>query len=430
MAVAGVLTENVESGPSRKSFRLNNNKAVRPNPPSMPPPAPSTKEVAPPVDSLGDESWVLELRDHAAEIGRTYLNEMDLDASWNSTEEKISQQQDKMVDYVEQEVQTCLQKHLQLQNEQSQLWQMIAFLKDRFDATELAARSSFQRGSCPAQGFPPASPQLRRFPMPLPPTFSPPPGLEVNAASRSFQSPLMNYRTAPHPLPMDLPQLPEAQEVCDDLKTPPTTPRRQDADESEHVLTKANTYGLSTPTTPSLRNLCASPMPSTPKTLRDLLRASPKQESPALHRCRRSSTPLPRTPGVCRSPMPSPSIARSPFVICENGGSIFGFTLRLASGAGLGLDFELQEGAGLLVKCIHKGGSIEAWNHQCVGGPAAGKAVMAGDVILKVNDCDDKPGMVREIQTKSLLRLTIARGEPGSYLDCLHPRRKNSYQVS
>lgn len=427
MAVTGVLTENVEPGLPRKSCRLNN-KTVRANPPSTPPSAPT--KIAPPVDSLGDESWVVELRTHAAEIGQTYLNEMDLDASWNSTEEKISEQHDKMVDYVEQEVQTCLQKHSQLQSEQSQLWQMIAFLKDQCDAAELAARASFQRGNFPAQGFPPASPQLRRFPMPLPPTFSPPPGLEVNSASRSFQSPLMNYRSAPHPLPMDLPQLPEAQEVCDDLKSPPTTPRRQDAHEPEHVLTKANTHGLSTPTTPSLRSLCASPIPSTPKTLRDLLRASPQQESPALHRCRRSSTPLPRTPsGVCRSPMPSPGIARAPFVICENGGSIFGFTLRLASGSGLGLDFELQEGAGLLVKSIHKGGSIEAWNHQCVGGPAAGKAVMAGDVILKVNDCDDKPGMVREIQTKSLLRLTIARGEPGSYLDCLHPRRKNSYQV-
>jgi len=110
--------------------------------------------------------------------------------------------------------------------------------------------------------------------------------------------------------------------------------------------------------------------------------------------------------------MKSPMVQQSPFVICEGGGCVFGFTLRRADGVELGLDMDLADNSdALLITGIKPAGAIEAWNRQCLGGPAAGKAVMIGDKIVDVNNKTDQVGMALECQTRQTLRITILRGD-------------------
>jgi len=111
-------------------------------------------------------------------------------------------------------------------------------------------------------------------------------------------------------------------------------------------------------------------------------------------------------------------VPASPFVHCEGGGCIFGFTLRLASGVEVGLDIAFSEGEHVLhVKGVVPGGAIEAWNRQCVGGPAAGKALAPSDKVVQVNSATDVPGMLKQFKEQTLLRFTVVRGDPDAAVD-------------
>jgi len=109
---------------------------------------------------------------------------------------------------------------------------------------------------------------------------------------------------------------------------------------------------------------------------------------------------------------PSKSLVpASPYVIFEGGGCVFSFTLRVADGVELGMEVcHLDGGDALHVKGVKPGGAIEAWNKQCVGGPAAGKAVSIGDKIVSVNDFCKPQEMLRECREKKMLRLSVSRG--------------------
>jgi hypothetical protein len=129
----------------------------------------------------------------------------------------------------------------------------------------------------------------------------------------------------------------------------------------------------------------------------------------------------PSWPGLMQSPVPA-----SPFVIMEDGGTSFSFSLRKAEGVQLGMDF-VDRSAGLVVKNVETGGAVEAWNRQCAGGPAAGKAVNPGDCVTSVNGITDVEGMRRECQEKALIRLTITRAGWDDEEECAsdvpsHPR--------
>jgi len=121
------------------------------------------------------------------------------------------------------------------------------------------------------------------------------------------------------------------------------------------------------------------------------------------------------TPG-----MRSPAISASPFVICEGGGTVFGFTIRKADDCTLGVDFKDSDcGSCLQVTCIKPGGALQAWNKLCAGGPAAGKAVMPGDKIVKVNEITTPQDMLRECREQKLLKITVQRGEVDDDVDPL-----------
>lgn len=62
---------------------------------------------------------------------------------------------------------------------------------------------------------------------------------------------------------------------------------------------------------------------------------------------------------------------------------------------------------------------MQAWNKQCVGGPAAGKAVVAGDKIVKVNGAITAPAMLQECREQKLLKFTVQRGEVDDDFDPL-----------
>lgn len=128
-----------------------------------------------------------------------------------------------------------------------------------------------------------------------------------------------------------------------------------------------------------------------------------------------------RTPKLAPG-MRSPSITASPFVLCESGGTIFGFTLRRASDCEIGIKAERSsmENA-LIVTNILAGGAIEAWNKQCSGGPAAGKAVMPGDKIVKVNGVTEADEMWSQCTDKNVwsYRFMIVRGNVDADMDPL-----------
>lgn len=152
----------------------------------------------------------------------------------------------------------------------------------------------------------------------------------------------------------------------------------------------------------------------------EMLRAAQLQCSPG---SRLLGTPTrPRTPqlgsrrapwSLLGSPATSkwPATPKSPFVILEDGGSTFNFMIRKADGVELGLDVEPDcNRKALVVRDVHVGGAVEAWNKQCVGGPAAGKAVCAGDRIVNVNSFTDADQMLKECRERQLLRIVVMRG--------------------
>jgi hypothetical protein len=73
----------------------------------------------------------------------------------------------------------------------------------------------------------------------------------------------------------------------------------------------------------------------------------------------------------------------------------------------------------LIVTNILPGGAVEAWNKQCCGGPAAGKAVMPGDRIVKVNGVSNPEDMWSQCTEKQLLKFVIVRGDVDADMDPL-----------
>jgi len=164
----------------------------------------------------------------------------------------------------------------------------------------------------------------------------------------------------------------------------------------------------------------ASPSPLSPTTSRNML--SPK--FPGLN-----TTPK-RTPrlshGKITPGMKSPGITASPFVICESGGTVFGFTIRKADDCSLGLDVNHTDmGNYLEVTGVKPGGAMQAWNKQCAGGPAAGKAVLPGDRIVKVNSATTPDAMLQQCREQKLLRFTVQRGEVDDDMDVLSLHQDN-----
>lgn len=127
----------------------------------------------------------------------------------------------------------------------------------------------------------------------------------------------------------------------------------------------------------------------------------------------------PRATRINTPGLRSPAIPPSPFVICEGGGAVFQFTIRKADDVGLGVDFtESNEGSCLQVTAV-KPGAMQAWNKLCQGGPAAGKAVMSGDRIVKVNEATSTKDMRLECEHQKLLKFTVQRGEIDDDVDPL-----------
>mmetsp|Transcript_50018 Transcript_50018/g.116094 ORF Transcript_50018/g.116094 Transcript_50018/m.116094 type:complete len:302 (+) Transcript_50018:87-992(+) len=128
----------------------------------------------------------------------------------------------------------------------------------------------------------------------------------------------------------------------------------------------------------------------------------------------RKSTPLATS---CLAPLASSPA--SPLLLFEGGGVLFGFTLRRADGTGLGLSFMRSDNdRALLVQGVLPNGAIEAWNRQVVGSPNAGKAVVPGDKLVRVNTTSGScESMVNECRNKLLVKLLFVRGG----LDCEKP---------
>jgi len=118
------------------------------------------------------------------------------------------------------------------------------------------------------------------------------------------------------------------------------------------------------------------------------------------------------------APWPSPIPAAvsntptSPFMLFDSGAVFYGFTLRRADGVGLGMDVARSDGnRTLLVTSVLAGGAVEAWNRQVVGSQNAGKAVVPGDKIVRVNSCQGCcEGMLAECRDKLLVKLLLVRG--------------------
>jgi hypothetical protein len=218
------------------------------------------------------------------------------------------------------------------------------------------------------------------------------------------------------------------EEIPHHLRSPKPKPRPVPEEYSE-----VSTPGLKSPGGRGLHStiyndLFGSPLPKRPATTPQRPGASPRSGTPGA-RCpgtpdRNSqllSTPKqrPRASGLGSStPMKSP-VPASPFVICEGGGCVFGFMLRLAEGVDLGVDIKHGDppDQALHVTGIVPGSAIDAWNKQCVGGPGAGKVVMPGDKIVAVNGVCESEKMLQECREKQMLRLTVVRGDP----DCTIP---------
>merc|ERR1719223_109559 len=139
-----------------------------------------------------------------------------------------------------------------------------------------------------------------------------------------------------------------------------------------------------------------------------------------------------RSPGGQRaafSLMASPSVshfglpAASPFVILEDGGTTFRFMHRRPDvTVSWGLEFEYATGfsaEGLVVTKVHPGGTIDAWNRMCSGGPSAGKEVQPGDRIIGTNGETSCDAMLEEFKTQLLIKFVVTRG--GSELDGVNP---------
>jgi len=108
----------------------------------------------------------------------------------------------------------------------------------------------------------------------------------------------------------------------------------------------------------------------------------------------------------------SPAVPMSPFTMLEGGGIRFGFTMRRSVDVELGLELKIAlDNKGLVVQGVAKGSAIDAWNRQCVSGPAAGKEVTPGDTVVSVNAVTEEAAMLEELAAKQLLKFVIVRKE-------------------
>lgn len=110
----------------------------------------------------------------------------------------------------------------------------------------------------------------------------------------------------------------------------------------------------------------------------------------------------------------SPNVPPSPFVILEDGGSVFTFQhRRMELSVSWGIDFKFFQpfDAELIVEKIRAGGAIDAWNRLCTGGPSAGKELQPGDKITSTNGKIGCEAMLEECRTKLLIKFVVERGD-------------------
>lgn len=241
----------------------------------------------------------------------------------------------------------------------------------------------------------------------------PPPGLEPISKEETRSPAFSPARPRASSTNLSIPELSE-------LKLPPASDTWLDSPKSSAPVDPydpgklayllASPKVVSCPSSPAhqpLPHVCQTPTPHRSSTPARTPPCSPLTQTP-----KRPSRPMMGSLTPMKSPMRSPMVQQSPFIFCEGGGCVFGFTLRRADGVELGLDFELQDsGDALVITGIKPAGAIEAWNRQCAGGPAAGKAVMVGDKIVDVNSKTDQFSMALECQNSQMLRITILRGD-------------------
>mmetsp|Transcript_136147 Transcript_136147/g.236650 ORF Transcript_136147/g.236650 Transcript_136147/m.236650 type:complete len:580 (+) Transcript_136147:77-1816(+) len=244
------------------------------------------------------------------------------------------------------------------------------------------------------------------------------------APQQAYTTPVASPAMGPQPNP-ELPESPRAAGATE-ISLSEAIDGMQDK-----KATEAEARGLQSPQ-PTLRHVeedteyetlaatfkspAPSPSPFGQKRGSRLMGTPSRPKSPQMLGSPKPRTPV-RTPSRTAIGMLTPGksngICPSPFTLFENGSSIFTFTLRRADDVVLGLDVTHSDAENFLhVKGILTNGAIQAWNRQCSGGPAAGKSVMAGDKIVRVNDAGDVQSMLKQCKEKQLLKITVVRGEP------------------
>eukprot|EP00933_Yihiella_yeosuensis_P072365 TRINITY_DN80746_c0_g1_i1.p1 TRINITY_DN80746_c0_g1~~TRINITY_DN80746_c0_g1_i1.p1 ORF type:complete len:255 (+),score=52.60 TRINITY_DN80746_c0_g1_i1:78-842(+) len=91
----------------------------------------------------------------------------------------------------------------------------------------------------------------------------------------------------------------------------------------------------------------------------------------------------------------------------------FTFTLRLAPGFELGLDWVRGRSGELLVDSVAPGSALDSWNKmQDPNSNTGDRSVHPGYQVLSVNDKTAVEAMIEELKSKYLLKLEMIRGNP------------------
>jgi len=289
-----------------------------------------------------------------------------------------------------------------LLEERAQMVKQLASLKERLQAVEAGSIPmdiSADAPPSPALGpsnvaAPGPPPGLPPFPLPSlaeaigPPAFWEPPAGAISSAALAAAS---GWALGPKD---GVPSSPSMSPVP--CAPPPGLPIPGEDAPGRKLSGSTATWALSSPNPRTLRSNSDGGTPHTPRHL-----LTPQRWSLD------SATP-----------MKSPAIPASPYVQCESGGCVFGFTLRLADGVALGLELDpASDGSGLEVMAVVADSAIASWNKQCRAGPKASKEVRVGDKLVAVNNTTEAAVMELECRTKTMLKLTLVRGEP----DCEIP---------
>jgi hypothetical protein len=108
-------------------------------------------------------------------------------------------------------------------------------------------------------------------------------------------------------------------------------------------------------------------------------------------------------------PKPVAPLAQ-PTLAIDSNDVVFGLTLRLAEGVGLGLNVDRShDDQALIIKTVRKQGGIMSWNRMVATSPQCMKVVVPGDKIVLVNGKADCDGMLEEVRNRLLVKLTICR---------------------